>query len=107
MSPFFWGSKARKLHQVKLNIEPFLSHKTNTLFDIQDKIILYNLTNTYFEGRKETSELAEYGRSKEKRSDAKLISLALVSNAEGFVKYSKIYRVTFQSQAHYYKPSKI
>ena len=83
---------SRKLHQIKLNIEPYLSHKTNTLFDIQDKIILYDLTNTYFEGRKETSELAEFGRSKEKRSDAKLISLALVTNAEGFVKYSKIYQ---------------
>jgi len=83
---------SRKLYQTKLNIEPYLSHKTNTLFDIQDKIILYDLTNTYFEGRKETSELAKFGRSKEKRSDAKLISLALITNAEGFVKYSKIYQ---------------
>jgi transposase len=82
---------SRRLYKTKLNIEPYLSHKTNTLFDIQDKIILYDLTNTYFEGRKETSDLAQFGRSKEKRSDAKLISLALVTNAEGFVKYSKIY----------------
>jgi len=82
---------SRRLYQTKSNIEPYLSHKTNTLFDIEDKIILYDLTNTYFEGRKETSELAQFGRSKEKRSDAKLISLALVTNAEGFVKYSKIY----------------
>lgn len=86
MSLLCCGSKVRKLHQVKLNSEPYLSHKTNTLFDIKDKIILYDLTNTYFEGRKETSELAEFGRSKEKRSYAKLISLALVSNAEGFAK---------------------
>jgi len=83
---------SRKLYQTKSTIEPYLSHKTNTLFDIEDKIILYDLTNTYFEGRKETSELAQFGRSKEKRSDAKLVSLALVTNAEGFVKYSKIYQ---------------
>ncbi len=83
---------SRKLYQTKLDIEPYLSHKTNTLFDIQDKIILYDLTNTYFEGRKENSELAQFGRSKEKRGDAKLVSLALVTNAEGFVKYSKIYQ---------------
>jgi len=83
---------ARNLYSVKNNIEQYLSHKTNELFDIQDKIILYDLTNTYFEGRKQTSELAQCGRSKEKRSDAKLITLALVTNANGFVKYSKIFK---------------
>jgi Transposase DDE domain len=68
-----------------------LSTKTNELFNLTDKIVFYDLTNTYFEGRKDGSELAQFGRSKEKRSDAKLVSLALVVNAEGFVKYSKIY----------------
>ena len=83
---------SRKLYLIKSDIETYLSQKTNSLFDIEDKIILYDLTNTYFEGRKENSELAKFGRSKEKRNDAKLISLALVTNAEGFVKYSKIYQ---------------
>ena len=73
-------------------IEQYLSKKTNELFDLQDKIILYDLTNTYFEGRKQHSEIAMFGNSKEKRKDAKLVTLALVVNVEGFVKYSKIYR---------------
>ncbi|HPR86360.1 MAG TPA: IS1634 family transposase, partial [Prolixibacteraceae bacterium] len=60
------------------------------LFDIEDKIMLYDLTNTYFEGRKEGSQLAKFGRSKEKRSDAKLVVLALVVNPEGFIKYSSV-----------------
>ncbi|MDQ3537086.1 MAG: IS1634 family transposase [Bacteroidota bacterium] len=81
-----------KLHALKNPLDTFLSTKTNELFDIQDKIILYDLTNTYFEGRKLKSELAKFGRSKEKRSDAKLIALALVVNTQGFVKYSKIYK---------------
>jgi hypothetical protein len=34
------------------------------------------------------SELANYGRSKEKRNDAKLVVLALVVNIYGFIKYS-------------------
>lgn len=80
-----------KLYEEKLGIEKHLSVTTNDLFSLQDKIILYDLTNTYFEGRKQDSKLAQFGRSKEKRSDAKLISLALVINVEGFVKYSKIY----------------
>ena len=82
---------SKKLYSVKENLEQHLSTRTNELFDIQDKIILYDLTNTYFEGRKEKSNLAKYGRSKEKRSDAKLVVLALVINAEGFIKYSSIF----------------
>ena len=80
------------LYVEKETIEKYLSTRTNELFDLHDKIILYDLTNTYFEGRKQGSTLAQFGRSKEKRSDARLISLALVVNAEGFVKYSKIYQ---------------
>lgn len=83
---------SRRLYKEKDKIETFLSKKTNELFDLQDKIILYDLTNTYFEGRKVGSTLAQFGRSKEKRNDAKLIALALVTNAEGFPKYSKIYK---------------
>ena len=71
-------------------LEQHLSLRTNELFDFQDKIILYDLTNTYFEGSKLGSKLAQYGRSKEKRSDAKLIVLALVVNPQGFIKYSTI-----------------
>jgi len=81
---------ALALYKHKGIIESHLSKKTNELFDLQDKIMLYDLTNTYFEGTKATSTLARYGRSKEKRSDAKLVVLAMVINIEGFIKYSSI-----------------
>jgi len=81
---------ALQLYKVKDAIEKHLSNRTNELFDLQDKIILYDLTNTYFEGEKRSSTLAQYGRSKEKRKDAKLVVLALVVNVEGFIKYSSI-----------------
>jgi hypothetical protein len=71
-------------------MEQHLSMRTNELFDIEDKIMLYDLTNTYSEGRKEGSQLAKFGRSKEKRNDAKLVVLALVVNPEGFIKYSSV-----------------
>jgi len=80
-----------KLYHCKEQLEPFLSNKTNDLFSIEDKIILFDLTNTYFEGRKRSSTKAAFGRSKEKRSDARLLALALVCNRYGFIKYSKIY----------------
>jgi transposase len=81
---------ALHLYKVKDALEKHLSNRTNELFDLADKIILYDLTNTYFEGEKRNSNLAKFGRSKEKRSDAKLVVLALVVNIEGFIKYSSI-----------------
>lgn len=83
---------SNNLYKQKTTIEQGLSTKTNELFDLQDKIVFYDLTNTYFEGRKSGSKIARFGRSKEKRSDAKIVAMAAVINAEGFIKYSKIYQ---------------
>ena len=79
------------LYAEKESLEQYLSRQTNELFDLQDKIILYDLTNTYFEGEKRHSRIARFGRSKEKRNDARLVVMALVINPEGFIKYSTIY----------------
>ena len=83
---------SQKLYKEKQGLENYLSKKTNDLFDLQDEIILYDLTNSYFEGEKRRSSLARYGRSKEKRSDCPLVVLALVVNVEGFIKYSSIFQ---------------
>jgi hypothetical protein len=82
---------SHKLYKVKVPLEQHLSKRTNELFDLEDKIILYDLTNTYFEGRMLHSKKAKFGRSKEKRSDARIIVLAVVINREGFLKYSNIF----------------
>lgn len=84
-------SISHKLYEQKDALEQYLSKKTNELFDLQDKIILYDLTNTYFEGIKADSQIARFGRSKEKRSDARLVVMAVVVNPEGFIKYSTIF----------------
>jgi hypothetical protein len=81
---------SKQLYSVKEDLETYLSHRTDELFDIEDKIILYDLTNTYFEGAKRSSQLARFGRSKEKRSDCKIVVLALVINPFGFIKYSSL-----------------
>jgi len=80
------------LYKVKEGLEEYLSLRTSELFDLEDKIILSDLTNTYFEGRKDGSKLAKFYKSEEKRNDSKLVALALVVNVEGFIKYSKIFR---------------
>lgn len=90
---------ALKLYGIKDKLEQHLSIKTNELFDIQDKIMLYDLTNTYFEGIKKNSKLAKFGRSKERRTDAKLVVLALVVNIYGFIKYSVIHEGNFSDSS--------
>ncbi|MEP7267945.1 MAG: IS1634 family transposase, partial [Saprospiraceae bacterium] len=82
---------SRSLYSIKDSIERHLSTTSNELFDLHDSILIYDLTNTYFEGKMSESKIAKRGHSKEKRSDAKLIVLALVINAEGFIKYSNIF----------------
>lgn len=82
---------SNKLFREKDILEQHLSKRTNELFDLHDTIYIYDLTNTYFEGQQQKSTLAQFGRSKEKRSDCKLIVLALVVNVEGFIKYSQLF----------------
>jgi transposase len=91
---------ALRLYQVKDQLEQHLSHKTNELFDLSDKIVLYDLTNTYFEGQYNDSQIARYGRSKEKRNDARLVVLALVVNIYGFIKYSCIHEGNMADSAN-------
>jgi hypothetical protein len=63
-------------------------------------VILYDLTNTYlpvrstqtgFEGSKRGSKIAQPGgKSKERRNDRPLVTLALVIDGEGFPKRSRV-----------------
>lgn len=82
---------SKSLYKLKEDLEKHLSKCTNELFDLNDKIILYDLTNTYFEGSMRSSKIAKFGKSKEKRNDARLVVLAVVINTEGFLKYSQIF----------------
>ena len=61
------------------------------LFDLDERIILYDLTNTFFEGSGKFNRKAKRGRSKEKRSDCPLVTLGLVLDMHGFAKKSRIF----------------
>ena len=74
----------------KAKIEKYLCQTTDDLFKPTNRIMLFDLTNFYFEGRKDGSRKARFGRSKEKRSDCKLLVLALCVNTEGFIRYSSV-----------------
>ena len=72
-------------------IENALYERERDLFNLDEVVTLYDLTNTYFEGRAEKNKKAQYGRSKEKRNDCALVALGMVLDASGFPKRSRIY----------------
>lgn len=79
-----------KLHANKRGIENFLAEKERSIFNLKETIILYDLTNTYFEGRSQGIDSAKFGRSKEKRSDCRLLTLGLIIDEDGYPKASRI-----------------
>ena len=72
-------------------LEAFLYARERTLFDFEEVITLYDLTNTYFEGTGQGNGNAALGKSKEKRSDCPLVTLALVLDGSGFPKRSEVF----------------
>ena len=81
-----------KIYDKKAAIENKLRLKTKALFPEKDKVYLYDLTNTYFESSKTKSKICKRGKSKEKRTDCPLVTLALVVDQNGFPVYSKIFK---------------
>jgi hypothetical protein len=59
-------------------IEKGLAERERNLFHLGEKIILYDLTNTYLAGSGRKSHKARRGRSKQKRNDCPFPTLALV-----------------------------
>jgi hypothetical protein len=72
-------------------IEQRLSQAAREVFGLEETIILYDLTNTYFEGSKQGSEIAKHAKSKDKRDDRPLVTLALTLDGQGFPKQSKVF----------------
>jgi len=72
-------------------IEQYLYRQHCALFDVEETITLFDLTNTFFEGTGKYNDHAAYGHSKEKRDDCPLVTLALVLDGSGFSRRSRIF----------------
>jgi hypothetical protein len=73
-------------------LEAHLRTKERDLFNLDRTLLLYDLTNSYFEGTAAKNELARRSvASKEKRSDCPLISVGVVLDAEGFIIRHKVF----------------
>ena len=72
-------------------LEEHLRWSEGQLFALEEKIILYDLTNTFLEGSGKYNRKARYARSKDKRNDCLLVTLGLVLDMHGFPKKSRIF----------------
>ncbi len=79
------------LYQYKEVLEKHLCAQERDLFCLQEKICFFDLTNTHFEGEMKKNGKARFGRSKQKRNDCRLLTLALIIDEDGFIKHSKLY----------------
>ena len=73
-----------KLHGHRMEIERELYARERSLFNLEGSLVLYDLTNTYFEGQAARNPKAKRGHSKEMRTDCKLVAMGLMLDADGF-----------------------
>jgi transposase len=94
----FEGMGLDRLYQVSdllwkhhAELETHCYQQELSLFQLDETITLFDLTNTFFEGTAKDNETAKRGRSKEKRNDCPLVTLGLVLNSDGFPRRSQIF----------------
>ncbi len=68
----------------KQALEAHLSKRCGELFAVQNEVLLYDVTSTYFEGQAEANPQAQRGYSRDHRPDCKQVCIALVVTFDGF-----------------------
>jgi transposase len=68
----------------KAELEAHLSRRCGELFAVNNEVLLYDVTSTYFEGEAEANPLARRGYSRDHRPDCKQVCIALVVTFDGF-----------------------
>ena len=73
-----------KLLSKKRSIESHVRSQQRRFFSLKRTVFLYDLTNTYFEGKAERNAKAKKGKSKHKRDDCPQIVVGMVFDEHGF-----------------------
>jgi len=81
-----------KLLKNKESIEKLIYENQKSLFNLEESILLYDLTNTHFEGNCASNPKAEYNANqKQKRTDCPQVVVALVIDQQGFVQRHDVF----------------
>jgi transposase len=68
----------------KSALEAHLSKRCGELFAVENEVLLYDVTSTYFEGQAERNPQAQRGYSRDHRPDCKQVCIAVVVTFDGF-----------------------
>jgi transposase len=68
----------------KAALEAHLSARCGELFAVDNDVLLYDVTSTYFEGQAKANPQAQRGYSRDHRPDCKQVCIALVVTFDGF-----------------------
>jgi transposase len=68
----------------KAALEAHLSRRVGELFAVDNEVLLYDVTSTYFEGEAAGNPQARRGHSRDHRPDCKQVCIALVVTFDGF-----------------------
>jgi len=68
----------------KVELEAHLSRRCGELFAVENEVLLYDVTSTYFEGQAAANQQAQRGYSRDHRPDCKQVCIALVVTFDGF-----------------------
>jgi len=68
----------------KAALEAHLSRRCGELCAVENDVLLYDVTSTYFEGQAEANPLAKRGYSRDHRPDCKQVCIARVVSFDGF-----------------------
>jgi transposase len=80
-----------RLHPQRVAIEGALAERERTLFNLDARLFLYDLTSTYFEGLCGQNPQAQRGYSRDRRPDCKQVVVGLVLDRDGFPKAHEVF----------------
>jgi len=87
-----------RLHPHRATIESALAGREQSLFNLGNTILLYDLTSTYFEGKAALIPKAKRGYSRDHRPDCKQLVVGLVIGREGFPRAHEIFEGNTQDR---------
>ena len=87
-----------RLHPHRAAIESALAKREQSLFNLGNTILLYDLTSTYFEGKANLIPKAKRGYSRDHRPDCKQLVVGLVIGREGFPRAHEIFEGNTQDR---------
>jgi transposase len=72
------------LLKIRKSVEKALRCGEQDLFSLRRSIVLYDVTNTHFEGLCQSNPKAKHGRNKQKRNDCRQVAVGMAFDEHGF-----------------------